>query len=128
MTNIGVNITNRIVNHAFHLIFNVWFYRMVDKDLEHAWVGLHKQEDTCNAGLNSDDLDCRRKGWSWQDRSEYTYPSWHDWADPEPKWNELCASLTTNRGWDGTRCQYEFPFLCEKGKQSICMHYFKQKK
>ena len=100
----------------FHFHVNVWFYRMYGNHLDYAWIGLHKQEYNCTAGFFSDDPDCRRKGWSWQDKSEYTYPSWHDWDRLEPKSNELCARLTTNRGWDGTQCSYKFQYICEKGK------------
>ena len=91
---------------------------MKDNGLQNAWIGLRKQEDTCNAGLTSDDFDCRRKAWSWQDGAEYTYPKWHDWDSSEPKWDELCLRLTMTRGWDATHCGYEFDYLCERGKFS----------
>ena len=100
----------------------------MDNGLEQAWIGLRKQEDICNAGNSPTDFECRRDRWIWEDGADYTYPEWHDWDKSEPKWHELCLKLSIYRGWDGTHCHYEFPYLCERGKfkQLITENFFKQ--
>ena len=85
-----------------------------------AWIGLQKQEDTCNAGISDDDFDCRRKDWSWLDRSEYTYPEWHNWRQYEPDAGNLCGDFyggNSDGNWFGFNCDSMVPgYLCEKGK------------
>ena len=90
---------------------------MSDNGVSSAWIGLQKQADTCNTGINDADYDCRRNGWSWQDGVEYTYPSWHVWSLNEPDRNELCVVLDiTSSSWWGRTYYDRNPYLCAKGK------------
>ena len=81
------------------------------------WIGLKKSgTDSCGLSFENVDMDCRRRGWTWPDRSNYTYPDWHDWADFEPSPGDLCASLRVNSGWHGENCIASgLMYICEKG-------------
>ena len=81
-----------------------------------AWIGLRKLEDTCTDGTVSNPLQCRRKDWTWQDGTEYTYLAWQNWTESEPEVDELCARLKPLGGWGGAQCSHTYQYLCEKGK------------
>ena len=89
---------------------------MGNNDIDNAWIGLRKMEDTRKEDTICNPLECRRKDWTFQDRAAYTYPAWHNWEESEPGGEELCARLKVLGGWAGTQCSNTYQYLCEKGK------------
>ena len=72
---------------------------------------------------SSDDDDCMREGWEWEDGTRYEYRShfYHNWKDDEPDFYDKCAVIAF-RGWEGVPCPVDtlkFPYICEEGNYYI---------
>ena len=79
-----------------------------------AWLGLTKQEDTCDADAD----ECQVKGWQWQDGSAYQFPNWHDWRgdfEPSKTYLGLCGYLRSSEGIHALTCNSYMRSICEKG-------------
>ena len=82
------------------------------------WIGLSKSEDKCPSGDSG--LDCRSRGWRWEDDTPYLYPSWHKWRKNSPGSQRLCARLYSDDGtWLGGECSELLSYVCEKGMYAL---------
>ena len=90
------------------------------RGMDKAWMGLTKQEDTCDV-----DDECRVQGWQWQDGSVYQFPDWHDWrGNFEPSNDGLCSYLDSEyERFIGESYDSNSSFtICEKGMFEYCEH------
>ena len=88
-----------------------------------AYIGLLKKADDCR----SNDLECRRQRWSWEDGTPYEYTVFHHWNDYEggqnkyygnplflePQTGMLCTRMIAG-DWFGVPCHQKYHCACKK--------------
>ena len=81
-------------------------------------IGLSKPQDDCPEHEFFDTaIECRRRGWKWEDDTVYLYPHGHKWMDHSPHSRDLHAALNVKNGeWLSVGSSRELPYVCEKGK------------
>ena len=84
-------------------------------DADWSWIGLSKESDNCT----SDDLNCLRQGWKWEDGSQTDLTALKLFHN-EPNVDDNCAILFSNHWWGRACTTHADACICEKGK-SWCL-------
>ena len=73
------------------------------------WVGFYPTDDSV---ITKPDVDDRRYGWAWLDRSAVT---WLTWKAEEPTQNtDGCARLHKDMFLKGKECTHSYYYICKR--------------